>query len=367
MRIWQILVFPLSLLYGVVVGIRNIFYNVGIFKSKAYEKPIILVGNLTVGGTGKTPHVEVLNRILKKNKVITAVLSRGYKRRKKGLIEVQFDDLAKNVGDEPKQIKHKFPDTLVVCDGNRRRGLDHIFSVHPHTEVVIMDDGFQHRAIKPSLAILLKDYNDLDKPNLLIPAGKLRESSIAERRADIIIVSKTPPFFSPLEKRLLRERIQNYAAQKVFFSYMVHGKLFSVQDDKPSLFDLDYYSERSYSVLSFSGIADSSNFNSHVKEHFSNVVNMSFSDHHEYTKDELIRIIEKFNKIESENKIIITTEKDAMRLMNPEFAEILKDLPLFYLGISVEFHHNDYEEFSEIIRNHVSVKKKNDALKAIKL
>ncbi len=367
MKVWQLLLFPFSILYGIVVGIRNVFYNIGLFKSRTYEKSIILIGNLTTGGTGKTPHVEIVNSILSKSRISTAVLSRGYKRRKRGLLEVNENDFAKDVGDEPKQIKHKFPQTLVVCDGNRRRGLDYIFTQHPEADVVIMDDGFQHRAIKPSLSILLKDYNDLGKPNFLIPAGRMRESSVAERRADVIIISKTPPFFSPLEKRLMKERIQNYAAQKIFFSYMVHGKLFSLQDDKPSLFDLDYYAERSYSILTFSGIADSSNFQSHIKEKFKNVTQLNFSDHHDYSKEEMKKIVEKFHKIDNENKIIITTEKDAMRLMNPDFTEILEDLPLFYLGISVEFHHNDLEAFSDVILSHVRMQKKNDALKTIKL
>ncbi len=366
MKIWQILLLPISLLYGLVVGIRNILYNCGILKSTSFSKPIVLIGNLTVGGTGKTPHVEFVNRVLLKSKANTAVLSRGYKRKKKGLIEAGSDDLARDVGDEPLQIKRKFPETLVVCDGNRKRGLEHIFSTHPEVDVVIMDDGFQHRAIKPSLSILLKDYNDLDKPNFLIPAGRLRESTIAERRADVIIVTKTPSSFTPLEKRLLRDRVQNYASQKVYFSYMAHDKLFSVRDFKPSLFDLDYYAERNYSVFSFAGIANASNFHQYINEKFNNVVQYDFSDHHEFTVNDLKTIVKKFSKIESNEKILVTTEKDAMRLLNPEFQDILADLPLFYIGVSVRFHQNDGDELTDVLVKHADVKKK-DVLRAIKL
>lgn len=366
MKIWQILLLPIALLYGLVVGIRNILYNCGIFKSATFSKPIILIGNLTVGGTGKTPHVEFVNKVLLKDKINTAVLSRGYKRKKKGLVEAQVDDLAKDVGDEPLQIKRKFPETLVVCDGNRKRGLEHIFNTHPNIDVVVMDDGFQHRAIKPSLSILLKDYNEIEKPDFLIPSGRLRESTIAERRADVIIVTKTPSVFTPLEKRLLRDRVQNYASQRVFFSYMVHDKLFSVRDYKPSLFDLDYYSERNYSVFSFAGIANASNFNTYINSKFSNVVQHDFLDHHEFTLNDLKNIIKKFSKIESSEKILITTEKDAMRLLKPEFQDLISDLPLFYIGISVKFHQNDGEELTDVLLKHVDLKKK-DVLRTIKL
>lgn len=354
MKAWRYILLPLSLVYGLIIAIRNLCYNIGIFKSRKYEKPVILVGNLTVGGTGKTPHVECLIKLLETERVRTAMLSRGYGRYTSGLVDALPEHTAREIGDEPKQVLQKFPGTVVVVDGNRNRGLKHIFEKHPNVKAVVMDDGFQHRAVKPSLSILLQDYKELEERNFLLPAGTLREPKASARRADIIIISKTPDFFSPMEKRLLKERIQLYAFQKVFFTYMQHGGMFSVVDDgKPALFDKDYYTERGYKVLCVTGIANPEPFREYLASKFGAPEVLAFPDHHQYTAADVRKIVEAYEKMPGENKLVLTTEKDAMRLMYPELKEIYREIPLFFISIEVGFHHQDYAQFKSLILEHV--------------
>lgn len=355
MKFWQYILLPFSVIYGIVISIRNFCYDFGIFfKSKSYQKPVILVGNLTVGGTGKTPHVECLVNILQSEKIKLSTLSRGYGRKLSGLVDVTESHTAAEIGDEPKQIRHKFKNIKVVVDGNRRRGIEYIFSTYPDTQVVVMDDGFQHRAIKASLSILLKDYNELEKPNFLLPAGTLRELSSSARRADAIIISKTPNFFSPMEKRLLKERIRLYASQEVFFTYMKHGGMYSVIDQgKPAMFDKEYYIERGYKIVCLTGIANPEYFKEYLKTNFGKISELDFNDHHKYTKSDVENILKHYDNLEGDNKLILTTEKDAMRLMEPELKSMIEHVPIFYIPIEVGFHQDDYSKFKSFILNHV--------------
>lgn len=355
MRTWRYILLPFSVIYGLVVSLRNLCYDIGFLcKSKKYELPVILVGNLTVGGTGKTPHVEKLVHLLQSEKYKTATLSRGYGRKLKGLVEVTTDHTATEVGDEPKQIRQKFKNITVVVDGNRRRGIEYILKEHPEVQAIVMDDGFQHRSVKASLSVLLKDYNELEDVNFLLPAGTLRELSSSAKRADAIIVSKTPDFFSPMEKRLLKERIQLYASQEVFFTYMKHGSMYSVLDDgKPSMFDKDYYVERGYKVLCVTGIANPEPFKEYLAKYFGTIEHVGFSDHHQYTVSDIEKIKSVFEKMEGEHKLILTTEKDAMRFMQPEIRQLCENIPMFYISIEVGFHQDDYEKFKSFILGHV--------------
>lgn len=345
---------PLSFVYGLIIQIRNLCFNLGIFKSQSFHRPVILIGNLTTGGTGKTPHVECVVRMLQSEKIPCATLSRGYGRKSHGFQWVQPTDEYLKTGDEPLQIKQKFPEVPVAVDGNRVRGLTRIWQEHPTVKVVIMDDGFQHRKVKPSLSILLKDYEELDKTNYLLPAGTLREPHSSASRADIIIVTKTPTFFTPLEKRLLKDRMKCYASQQVFFTTMQNGELLSVVElGKPALFNKEYYKERKYQIMLVTGIANPDPLEEYIKENFMLAKHLRFADHHRYTASDIQKIKDAFAQIPGENKLIVTTEKDAMRLNVENLRTLYNDLPLFYLGVEVKFHQQDYELFKEIIVNHV--------------
>lgn len=348
------LLLPFSPVYGAVVGIRNRMYDTGKLPSKEFEKPVIVVGNLTTGGTGKTPHTEMLVDLFNAERIKSAVLSRGYRRQTSELLEVSTEHSAAEVGDEPKQIKLKHSNNLIVVNKDRVKGIEYIFNQHPTTKVVIMDDGFQHRAVKPGLSILLIDHKDLDRKDFLLPAGNLRESKKGIERADIIIVTKTPEFFSPMEKRHCREKIDPDKTKKIFFTYMKYGGLYSVVDDgKPCLFDKEYYSERNYSVLLVSGIANAEPLADHLKKGFKHVEHISFNDHHSYNPVDVQRIVDAYHKMPGENKIVLTTEKDAMRLMYPSLKEIYKEIPLFFISIEAWFHHDEYKTFKSGILDYV--------------
>lgn len=345
-----ILLFPFSLCYGIVVQLRNLLFDYKIFKTKEYNKAIILVGNLTTGGTGKTPHVETVLHVLKSASLKAVVLSRGYGRSSRGFRWVNTDDDYRKTGDEPLQIKLKYPEYPVAVDGNRKRAISRIIKEHPETDVIVMDDGFQHRAIRAGMNILLIDYEDLNRYNCLIPSGTLREPRSAASRADVIIVSKTPSFFSPMEKRLLKERIQCYASQEVFFSYMVNGELCSLFDiTNNSMIGKEYFIERNYEVLLITGIAKPAPFIEYVSNHFPKFNHLRFSDHHKYSEYNAKRIVKAFNEISSPNKIILTTEKDAMRLRNENLRNIFNNLPLFCIRVDVKFHQQDFKLFHDVI------------------
>jgi tetraacyldisaccharide 4'-kinase len=340
------LLLPFSPVYGAVVGIRNRMYDTGKLPSKEFQKPVIVIGNLTTGGTGKTPHTEMLIDLFNAERIKSAVLSRGYRRQTSELLEVNTTHSAAEVGDEPKQIKLKHSNNLVVVNKDRVQGIEYIIDTHQEIKVIVMDDGFQHRAVKPGLSILLIDHKDLDKKDFLLPAGNLRESKKGIERADIIIVTKTPEFFSPMEKRHCREKIDPEKKKNIFFTYMKYGGLYSVVDDgKPCLFDKEYYSERDYKVLLVTGIANAEPLVDHLKKSFKQVEHLSFGDHHAYSPSDVKKIVEAYHKMPGDNKIVLTTEKDAMRLMYPALKEIYQEIPLFFISIEAWFHHDEYQTF----------------------
>ncbi len=348
------LLLPFSPVYGAVVGMRNRMYDNGKLQSREFDKPVIVVGNLTTGGTGKTPHTEMLVDLFNAEKIKSAVLSRGYRRQTTELIEVKTEHSAADVGDEPKQIKLKHSQNVVVVNKDRVKGIEYIFNEHPEIKVVIMDDGFQHRAVKPGLSILLIDHKDVGHKDFLLPAGNLRESKKGMERADIVIITKTPEFFSPMEKRHIRDKIDPDKSKKVFYTYMKYGGLYSVVDDgKPCLFEKEYYSERNYKVLLVTGIAKADPLVDHLKKDFKHVEHMSFRDHHSYNPVDVQRIVDAYHKMPGENKIVLTTEKDAMRLMYPSLKDIYKEIPLFFISIEAWFHHDEYKIFKSGILDYV--------------
>lgn len=347
-KLLSILLFPLSLLYGIVTYIRNKLYDLEILNSVEFNLPVISVGNLNIGGVGKTPHVEYLIRLLKDYK--TATLSRGYKRNTSGF--VLADDLSTiyDIGDEPLQYKNKFSDLLVAVDEKRVRGVRNIVKSNPETKVILLDDAYQHRAVKPGINILVTDYSKMYINDVVLPSGRLREWAIGSKRADIIIVSKTPSILSPLDIRRIKEDLNPEPYQEIFFSYTKYGELIPFTEaasknciEKP----------KSLSVLLVTGIAKPQPLYYHIKDSFNEVEHLKFQDHHNFSVADIETIKTSFNNLYGNNKLVITTEKDLMRLSLPKIKEQIDELPFFYLPIEVCFHGKDKEEFDTKILKYV--------------
>lgn len=340
----RILLHPLSVLYGLVVFIRNAFYDWGILNEKRFDFRVISVGNLTTGGTGKTPHVEYLVRLLAPDKNV-ATLSRGYGRKTNGFQYVSENSKPEKVGDEPLQLKNKFNKvTVAVCE-SRNSGIEKIIMDNPLTDVVLLDDAFQHRAVKAGLSILLIEYSKIFKPDFLLPAGNLREPFLSKKRADIIVVSKSPMKISDTERIRIIKKIDPENKQKVFFSSLFHSS------EIKSVFGSDSLQiNEELTALLVTGIADASAIEAYIQTHAKLIKHIKFSDHHTFSNTEIKGIAEIFSTIANENKIMLTTEKDAMRLREHE---ALKKLPLYYLPVEVVFHKNDQEEFNKTIVQYV--------------
>ena len=361
MKIFRILLFPISILYGCIVFLRNKLYDWGVFSSKSFPIPIISVGNLTVGGTGKTPHIEYLIRLLK-SEFYCATLSRGYGRKTKGYILSDTQSTVEEIGDEPLQFKKKFNGIRVAVDENRVRGIQSILKEHPSLQTILLDDAFQHRAVKPGLSIVLTDFSKLFLYDHTVPTGSLREFKKGIHRADIIIVTKCPEILLPIERKRLLNEINPLPHQHVFFSYIRYGDLIPVSGEAKNPLSKEFYFDRNFSIALLTGIANTKPLEFYLKDKVKNITHIKYADHHRFTKADIGSIQNIFNNIASTNKIILTTEKDAMRLKSPEYAEIIKNIPLFYIPIEIEFHNKDKSEFNEQILHYVRTNKKHSSI-----
>ena len=359
MKFLRILAFPLSLLYGIILSVRNKMYDLGIFSSKEFAIPVISVGNLCVGGTGKTPHIEYLIRLLKTEFYI-ATLSRGYGRKTKGFILADTQSTAAEIGDEPMQFKRKYNNVRVAVDAKRVQGISQMLVAYPSLQTVLLDDAFQHRAVKPGVNILLSDYSKLYPHDFVLPTGTLREFRSGAIRADIIIVTKCPNILLPIERKRLISEIKPMPHQRVYFSYIRYGDIIPLHaaGDQKNPFPKEFYFERNYSMLLVTGIANTAPLEYYLKDKVKNLERAKFPDHHVFSDADMESIKKIFNNIAAANKIILTTEKDAMRLKSPEYAEALKDLPVFYMPIEIDFHDKDKEEFNEQIIHYVRANQK---------
>jgi tetraacyldisaccharide 4'-kinase len=355
MNLLRLLAWPLSLLYGLAVIVRNKLFDLGIFPSTTIEDVAVIgVGNLTVGGTGKTPHVEYLVKLLHpKYKVGT--LSRGYGRKTIGFHLATKDATTLEIGDEPKQFRHRFPEEIpVAVDGQRVHGVKKLIEKFPSLQVVILDDVFQHRRIKPGLQIMLTDYGRLFYQDNLLPTGYLREPKNGARRADIIIVTKTPDFFSPLERKRIMKEIKAQPYQKIYFSKIVYGDFIPLPTSSVAeKVTKEICFTSGYSVVLLTGIANSHSLEYFLKDKVKELVPFRFRDHHEFMPADLLRLQEIFNEVKGEKKIVLTTEKDAMRLQKPGLAEYLGDLPVYYVPIEVAFQDQDANDFNHQINEYV--------------
>lgn len=344
---------PLSWLFGLIVFIRNKLFDWNILKQKEYSIPIICVGNITVGGTGKTPHTEYLIELLKKRYRV-AVLSRGYKRKTSGYILASTDSTALQIGDEPYQIKNKYPDILVAVDAKRQRGIEYLLELPDgeKPEVIILDDAFQHRYVKPSFTVLLTDYNRLMTHDALLPAGRLREPAHYAEKADIVIVTKCPRSTNPLDQRILSKDIQVYPYQNLFFTSFEYGLLTPVFDDKKPKMSLNDISNKD--VLIVAGIANPKPFYRKIRRHAKKAEKMEYPDHYAFRNTDISEIEAKVNSLGNREKIIITTEKDAARLKSFDNLDNSFKEMLYFLPIEVTFvNEHDKEVFNNKIIEHV--------------
>ncbi|MDR1517016.1 MAG: tetraacyldisaccharide 4'-kinase [Dysgonamonadaceae bacterium] len=345
---------PLSWLYGIGVGFRNKLFEWGIRKSKRYPLPVICVGNITVGGTGKTPHIEYLVELLSV-KYRVAVLSRGYMRKSKEMKFVETTSLVEEVGDEPLQIKQKYPDTLVVVDKNRNNAIEKILAMNEKTrpEVILLDDGFQHRSVSPSLSIVLMDYNRPIYEDELLPAGNLREPAENVHRASMVIVTKTNRQMQPIDFRIIANELDLFAYQPLFFTSFEYGDLEPVF---PALglekIPLDNLLKKK--VLLVAGIASPLPLVEKLEKKTYNLHTLFFPDHHHFLESDIENIRRQINAIENDDKIIVTTEKDAVRLRDSEWVDDKLKQRLYYIPIKINFvHKSEKISFNKKIYNHV--------------
>ncbi len=330
MQVIRWLLFPFSLLYLFITESRNFLYNKNFRKSVQFSLPIISVGNLSTGGTGKTPHIEYLISLLCKNYHL-AVLSRGYGRRSKGFKNVLPTATAYEVGDEPLQIKNKFPSTDVYVCEERVPAIPQILIENEKTELILLDDAFQHRKIKPGLSILLMDYTQPFYKDIILPTGNLREHARNYKRANIIIVTKCPPRLKLAQQQQIIDRIKPIPHQKIFFSTIVYANeinnLITGQSLKLS---------KGLKVISLTGVADDTHFISYLKKETNVMDQFSFFDHHRYNRKDIQKIKSKVDSF-PKTDCIITTEKDATKLYALKDIIEKAGLQIYILPISIIF------------------------------
>lgn len=354
---------PLSFLYGLGVRLRNQLFDWGLLPSEQFPVPVICIGNLTVGGTGKTPHTEYLIRLLQGTYKV-AVLSRGYKRETKGYILADENSTSQQIGDEPFQMKRKFPSLTVAVDADRRRGIRALLSLpeQDRPEVILLDDAYQHRYVTPSFSILLTAYDRLFRWDKLLPVGLLREPISGKRRADIVVVTKCKSELKPIECRIIEEDMHLVAHQQVFFTDVRYDELtpvFPAEGGSLHLADI----RSGDAILVLSGIAAPAGFVKEIKKYPGRVTFLQFPDHHEFTTQDIKKIQDSYNKLNANRKHIIVTEKDAARLMNNNLVPDEWKKSLYYLPIRIKFDLDREPEFDEIILKHIITFYRNNILR----
>lgn len=336
MNLLRILLFPFAVLYGFITSIRNFLFDKGILKSTSFNIPVIAVGNLSVGGTGKTPQIEYLIRLLS-DKYKIATLSRGYKRKSEGFVLADMTSNAEILGDEPFQFYQKFPNVQVAVDANRTNGIIQLLSQNEKPQVVLLDDAYQHRKVKAGFYILLSSYGDLYADDFMLPTGNLRESRSGANRANIIIVTKCPKDLSDTEQAEIRLKLKLTCSQQVYFTFIDYDD--SIYGEKKKIAVNEIKSEPK---LLIAGIAKPTPFFDYLKNE--NDECMTFPDHHNFSDSDLETIQSK-----AQNKKIVTTEKDYVRLKDSKLAS-----QLYYLPIKSTFI-NNHQNFDASILEYVKL------------
>ncbi len=352
----KLLLCPLAFIYGFITWVRNFLYDSEILKSKEFKISTIAIGNLSAGGTGKTPHTEYLVKLLKKRFNI-AILSRGYKRISKGFFIANPSISYKQIGDEPKQIANKFPNIKVAVCENRVKGIKQLLKRDDKIDIVILDDAFQHRRLKSSISILLMDYNYPFYEDKLLPCGRLRESWQQYCRANIIIITKVPKTLKPIDRRLIAKNINLLPYQTIYFTTLKYTELKPVfKAKKINIDNID----KKYDILIITAIARTQLFINYVTKNISDqITHFKFSDHHNFNKKDITKIVTAFEKIQNTKKIIICTEKDAVKLRENKYIHENYYKYFFYIPIEIEFLFDSEEEFNNQIINNITKNKTN--------
>jgi tetraacyldisaccharide 4'-kinase len=352
LRFLQYLLLPLALLYELVLRFRNLLYDANLVAPSQFDIPTIVIGNLAFGGTGKTPHTEYLIKLLR-DKHKLGVLSRGYGRRTNGYFFADENTNALFIGDEPYQIHLANPDVAVgVCE-NRVLGIPHLLYDAPETEVVLLDDAYQHRPLQASLNILLTDFNKPYFEDFLVPSGYLREYRGAAKRASIIIVSKCPPDLSEAAAAKIKAAIKPLAHQHVFFSCISYGKPVSVFEPKEM--------EPDAQVLAFASIAQPAPFLTYLEANYTKVTYKWYADHHILKPREIQDLEERFQLLNGPTKAIITTAKDSSKLVSIDLPESFTQLPIFYLPLTVKLLFNQEQELLQHLEHCIATVKANQS------
>lgn len=357
MKLSKIILFPLSLIYGLVMIVRNSLYDLGILKSRSFDVPVICVGNLSTGGTGKTPAIEYLVKLLHRKGYRPAVLSRGYGRITKSYMEVKRLHTAKDAGDEPCQLKQKFPGVVVALCSDRVTGIESLCENHPNIDVILLDDGYQHRAVKAGLNVLLTEYTSLFTFQTLLPAGRLREPVYGRKRADILLITKCPNVYSPIEYRRIFETVKPFSHQTMYLSYLSYRDPVKFDPDNPDPDTVPLTSE--LKVLLFTGIANAIPLKNQVMRHCKELQFIEFSDHHYYTKRDFKKITSALDNMPPVNRMVLTTEKDMQRIRGGSLEEKFMSLPLFYIPVRIGVHKSpEHPAFDEKIIAYVEKNRK---------
>ena len=349
---------PLSWLYGLGVKCRNTMFEIGILKSRSFKMPVISVGNITVGGTGKTPHVEYLAQMLQ-NKFRVAVLSRGYKRKSKGFVLADANTPMTDIGDEPYQIKQKCPNVTVAVDKDRCHGIEELSSLDKSLDVILLDDAFQHRYVKPGINILLVDYHRLIIYDTLLPAGRLREPLSGKDRADIVIVTKCPKELKPMDFRVITKAMGLYPYQQLFFTTLQYDELRPVFKDNTGKVTLSQLNNQH--ALLLTGIASPEQMQHDLSPLAPHLQQLTFSDHHVFSKKDVQLINDTFAAMPSP-KCIITTEKDVTRLHNVEGLSQEVRQQLYVLPLHIQFMLDQEQTFNQFVINYVLKNSRNSIL-----
>ena len=332
----HILLKTLSVLYGIGVGLRNKLFDLGVFQSQKSDITTISVGNITVGGTGKTPHAEYILSLIS-NKVNTAYLSRGYKRSTRGFRIANEKSNASTIGDEAFQIKQKFPNITVTVDGNRHNALHKLRDSKNPPKVVVLDDAYQHRSLHPDLNILLIDFNRLTYQDSMLPLGELREPSENTDRADIIIFTKCPSTIMPVDMLSTRSQINPFPYQTLYYTTLAY-------EEPKGIFTNKKLDLRGKEIILLTGIAQPQHLHKHLEKYASLITALKYPDHHKFTSHDIKELIEDFEKLKADNRAVITTEKDAARLMSMNIPENIKN-DIYTIGVKIEFLFNGQKDF----------------------
>ena len=356
-RKWML---PLSWLYGAAVDIRNSLFDIGVLRAVSYDIPIINVGNITVGGTGKTPHVEYLLRLLSGSYRV-AVLSRGYKRKTSGYILSSTSSTMEEIGDEPWQIKQKFPDVYVAVDANRRRGIERLLAdeVTKDVEVILLDDAYQHRYVKPGYNILLVDYHRLIFNDSLLPAGNLRERVSSCLRASTVIITKCPQDVSEMNFRVIQSSLQLKPHQQLFYSTFRYGTMHQLWGN--ATLKQDMVRKDDIHLLLLTGIAAPQQMEQDVRRFAQHVTTLTFPDHHYYTEHDATTIQQALHQL-SKPRIIITTEKDAARLQHLKGLDKEVKQCTYVLPIEVRIMRDEQDNFNKTIMDYVQENTRNSSV-----